>query len=149
MAEATCTRTDNDDPKFQTTLTCALECIRHGGLRPKPEQEATIRSIYQGRDMFAWLLTGFGKSLCYEAIPFVYDWKLCRENSLVLVVSPILALMVDQVNSLQRRNVRAAIFSESAGDIDKELIATEEDLHKASILYGAPEAVVRSKWRDT
>ena len=96
--------------------------------------------------MFTWLPTRFGKSLCYEAIPFVCNWK---QNSFVLVVSLLVALMVDQVNSLRRRNVRAAIVSGSAGDIDKELIATEEDLHKANILYGAPEAVVRSKWRDT
>ena len=50
---------------------------------------------------------------------------------------------------MRRRKIRAAIISGSAGGVDKQLIATEEDLAKCSLLYGAPEALVRSKWRDT
>ena len=53
--------------------------------------------------MFAWFPTGYGKSLCYQLLPFMYDFKLKRtsvrrtERSVVLVLSPLVSLMVDQV----------------------------------------------------
>ena len=58
----------------------------------------------------------------------------------MLVISPLVALMVDQVKSLRKRNIpcRAAIISGGA-----------DDLAKCSLLYSAPEAVLTSKWRDT
>ena len=40
----------------------------------KPEQWVAIEVIYNGRDVFVWLPTGFGKS---QALPFVFDYKLC------------------------------------------------------------------------
>ena len=61
-----------------------------------------------------WLPNGFGKSLCYEVLPFVMDHKLSRidaKSSLVLVVSPLIALMTDQVCSLRKRGVKAAVIS--------------------------------------
>ena len=51
--------------------------------------------------MFLWLPTGYGKSLCYEVLPFVFDYQLNRDNSAVLVVSPLLSLMIDQVDAVQ------------------------------------------------
>ena len=49
--------------------------------------------------------------------------------------------MVDQVKSLQKRNIRAAIIhvSGGAGGVDEQLLATEDDLAKCSLLYGTPE----------
>ena len=44
----------------------------------KPEQRKAIHSIYRGRDVFVWLPTGFGKSICCEVMPFVMDHKLSR-----------------------------------------------------------------------
>ena len=62
-----------------------------------PEQVAAVRAAYEGKDVFVRLPTGFAKSLCYEALPFVFDWKFKQvDNSLVLVASPLVALMVDQ-----------------------------------------------------
>ena len=39
----------------------------------KPEQKACVKSIYEGKDIFLWLPTGFGKSICYKVLPFVFD----------------------------------------------------------------------------
>ena len=47
-------------------------------ITPKPEQRKAIHSIYRGRDVFVWLPTGFGKSICYEVMPFMMDHKLSR-----------------------------------------------------------------------
>ena len=49
--------------------------------------------------VFLWLPTGFGKSICFELLPFVFDFKLGRvdtESSSVIVVSSLVSLMVDQ-----------------------------------------------------
>ena len=70
-----------------------------------------------------------------------------KSSSVVIVISPLVALMVDQIRSLRRRKVRAAIIT-SGGGVEKALLATEEDLAKCSHLYCAPEALVRSKWRE-
>lgn len=142
------------ESEFQRALGYAVQRVQKTTFLPKPEQTAAIRAIYQGRDVFVWLPTGFGKSFCYEAIPFVLDWKLkrteCRtSSSLVLIVSPLVALMVDQVRSLRTRGVKAAIISGGAGEFDEELLAKDTDLDECSLLFGAPEAFLRSKWRDT
>ena len=72
-----------------------------------------IESICNGKDTFVWLLTGFGKSICYQTLPFVFD-KMSRKcaaggSVVVVVVSPLISLMEDQVASLRKRGVNAAI----------------------------------------
>ena len=84
--------------------------------------------------MFLWLPTGFGKSLCYEVLPFVFDDKLGKDNSVVIVVSPLISLMVDQVQSLRRRSVRAAIMS-SGSKVDKEFLATDDDIRDGRLFF--------------
>ena len=48
--------------------------------------------LYEGKDAFLWLPTSFGKSICYEVLPFVFDVKLCPVGSLVVVVLLFLSL---------------------------------------------------------
>ena len=76
---------------------------------------------WKGRINFLWLPTGFGKSLCYELLPFVTDFwrgKHCstqetprKSFSTVIVISPLVSLMIDQVTSLQRRGASAGILT--------------------------------------
>ena len=74
----------------------------------KPEQEETITQFTLGRDMFVALPTGYGKSLCYYCLPYVFDSVRKVENkSIVLVISPLVALMKDHAGnplSFQRTN---------------------------------------------
>ena len=83
----------------------AVQKVGKAGSVLKPEQLQAVRHMYEGRDVFLWLPTGFGKSICYEVLPFVFDLKLESENSIVIVVSPLVSLMVDQVASLRSREV--------------------------------------------
>jgi ATP-dependent DNA helicase RecQ len=81
----------------------------------RPQQEEIIRSVLEGRDTIVLLPTGGGKSLCYQ-LPALVKPGLC------LVVSPLVALMKDQTDSLRRRNITA--FALHAGLNRKEVTAT-------------------------
>ncbi|HLP34643.1 MAG TPA: ATP-dependent DNA helicase RecQ [Amoebophilaceae bacterium] len=82
----------------------------------RPYQEAIIRSILAGRDLLVCLPTGGGKSLCFQ-LP-----ALCKPG-ITLVVTPLIALMKDQVEQLVRRGIQAeAIFSGmSSAELERRL----------------------------
>ena len=66
----------------------------------KPQQLKVVESFLKGHDVFGVLPTGFGKSLCYACLPIVFD-KLQHKpqgSSIVLIVSPLIAIMKDQVS---------------------------------------------------
>ena len=130
------------------SISYTLEKIACSSVVLKSEQETCIKRIYEGTDVFLWLPTGFGKSLCYEVLPFVFDDKLGKDNSVVIVVSPLISLMVDQVQNLRRRSVKADIMS-SGSKVDKEFVAKDEDIRDCRLLFCAPEVIDISKWRDT
>ena len=104
--------------------------------------------MFMMKKMFLWLPTGFGKLVHYETLPFVFDHKERSSTScssancnVVLVVSPLVSLMIDQVESLQKRCVKAAILSGHDG-VPKELQAAEKDLHSCKcLLFSSPEAI--------
>jgi len=77
--------------------------------------------------------------------PFVFDHKLGRHGSVVIVLSPLVSLMMDQVQSLRRRSVYAAIMSSKSSV--EEFLVTDEDWSKC-LLFCAPEALGVSKWRE-
>jgi len=98
----------------------------------RPQQAEIIQSVLKGEDVLAVLPTGGGKSLCYQ-IPAMMMEGLC------LVVSPLIALMKDQVQALQSKKIpAAAIYSGMEQD---EIMRT---YHKAldgklKLLYISPE----------
>ena len=85
----------------------------------------------------------------------MFDYKLeqvssIASSSIVIVVSPLVSLMTDQVASLQKRGVKAATLSGRAG-VAKELQVTDKELHSCdfSLLFSSPEAIaVAEKWRQ-
>ena len=118
------------------------------GLKVKPEQREVLKQVYQGNDVFVWLPTGFGKSLCFECLPFIFDNKFgCvtdTTRSIVLVISPLVSFMVDQVTSLMARGVSAAIMT-SRREIDKKLVVSEQRIGTYSLLFASPGAVLGEK----
>ena len=63
----------------------------------KSQQSEAIFQFLHGRDVFVALPTGYGKSLCYMALPWIFDrLRGVTNQSVVLVVSPLVALMADQ-----------------------------------------------------
>lgn len=95
-------------------------------------QKEIVEAILAGRDVVALMPTGGGKSLCYQ-LPAILSDKI------TVVISPLIALMKDQVDSLLARGI-AATFINSSLD-QNEIAARIADLRsgKAKILYAAPE----------
>src|SRR5881396_3961866 len=101
----------------------------------RPLQEEIIADALAGRDVFALLPTGGGKSLCFQLPALLRD-------GLTIVVSPLISLMKDQVDALQTSGI-AATFLNSALDRD-EAVARLRGLHRGEyrMLYVAPERLM-------
>ena len=90
----------------------------------KPEQEKVLSELLGGNDVFVSLPTGFGKSLCYAALPLAFDLKRFgsleppAERSIFIVVSPLLALMKDQVATYSAKGL-------SVGSVTHEITPEE------------------------
>ena len=117
-------------------LVYALCAVERERIVMKTEQLQAIHQIYDRKDMHVlWLPASIGKSICYETAPFVFDYNLKWESGsistassiIVLVVSPLVSLMADQVSSLRKKGAKAAILGGHAGDA-KELQVTEREL---------------------
>ena len=91
-----------------------------------------IQAVMQGQDVLAVLPTGGGKSLCFQ-LPAVL------KNSLVVVISPLIALMKDQVASLKKRGISAGALHSGQSDDDKRIVFTEMSQGGAFLLYISPE----------
>jgi len=103
----------------------------------RPLQEEIIRDSLAGKDVFALLPTGGGKSLCFQ-LP-----ALARDG-LTVVVSPLIALMKDQVDALQASGIPATFLNSSlAADESRKRL---RGLHNGEyrLLYAAPERLMLS-----
>ena len=97
-------------------------------------QLSIIKSIVEGRDTVVILPTGGGKSLCYQ-LPATFL------NSLVIVVSPLIALMKNQVDFLQEKGIKAAFLNSTLSRKQVEEIKQDILSEKLNILYIAPETL--------
>ncbi|TVR56156.1 MAG: RecQ family ATP-dependent DNA helicase, partial [Puniceicoccaceae bacterium] len=107
----------------------------------RPLQLEIMREVLAGRDAFALLPTGGGKSLCYQLPALLRD-------GLTLVVSPLIALMKDQVDALQAAGVAATFLNSTLGE--KEARKRLAGLHRGEyrLLYAAPERLLLENWAD-
>ena len=105
--------------------------------RFRPMQEDIVSAVTQGEDVLAILPTGGGKSLCYQ-LP-----ALLRPG-LTVVISPLIALMRDQVRALHEAGVAAGALT--SGNTEDETAAVFDALHNGSlkVLYMAPERLASS-----
>lgn len=107
----------------------------------RPLQRDIIDASLAGRDVFALLPTGGGKSLCFQ-LP-----ALARPG-LTVVVSPLIALMKDQVDALQSSGVAATFLNSTLGETESR--ARLRGLHQGEfkLLYAAPERLLLDGWAD-
>ena len=70
--------------------------------------------VLKGHDVFGVLPTGFGKSLCFACLPSIFDQLLSEEDSsIVLVITPLTAIMKDQVNLANYSLLNVIVTSQS------------------------------------
>ena len=107
----------------------------------RPGQEAVIDALLNGRSALAVFPTGGGKSLCYQ-LPAVLL------PGLTLVVSPLIALMKDQVDALQARGIDAARLDSSLGK--EEVIDIQQRVKNGTLrlLYVAPERFANERFLE-
>ena len=98
----------------------------------RPMQEEIIREALEGRDVLAILPTGGGKSVCFQ-VP-----ALLREG-LTLVVTPLIALMKDQVQNLQARGIRALAIHAGMNRHEVDLALNNAAYGDYKFLYLSPE----------
>ena len=107
---------------------------RFGLTQFRPGQKEIISSVLSGKDVMAVLPTGGGKSLCYQ-------YPAVDRKQLVVVVSPLIALMQDQVRGLRERGIPAgALYSGQSLD-QKRVIFSDLKMDGPYVLYLSPERV--------
>jgi ATP-dependent DNA helicase RecQ len=104
----------------------------------RPLQEEAMRAVIDGRDSLVVLPTGGGKSLCFQAPALAMP-------SLAVVVSPLIALMKDQVDSLVDCGVRAACVNSTLTPAEKRDIAEEIKADRLKLLYLSPERLLTDR----
>lgn len=103
------------------------------------DQQAVIEHAISGGDALVLMPTGGGKSLCYQLPALILD-------GVVVVVSPLIALMQDQVNTLKKLNVKAEFLNstlswQQSREIERQVIQGNVDL-----LYVAPERLLTQRF---
>jgi ATP-dependent DNA helicase RecQ len=107
----------------------------------RPLQREIIEATLAGRDVFALLPTGGGKSMCFQ-LPALH------RQGLTVVVSPLIALMKDQVDQLQAAGVAATYLNSS---LDSAAARSRlAGLHRGEfrLLYVAPERLMLDNWKE-
>ena len=110
----------------------------------REQQKDAILTFLEGNDVFVALPTGYGESLCYGCLPAAFDSLRSEAKSIVIVISPLVALMKDQVKVFRSKGLPAGYVGEGSSH---EM--------KLGVLSGAfqlvsfsPEAILNQKrWR--
>ena len=98
----------------------------------RPLQEDIIRSVMDGKDTLALLPTGGGKSLCFQ-VPALAQEGIC------IVVSPLIALMHDQVENLKKRDIKAIAITSALTKREIDIALDNCIYGKVKFLYLSPE----------
>jgi len=127
---------DADNPLAGSSAHLTSTLRRYWGYDTfRPGQEAVVRSVAAGRDACVVMPTGGGKSLCYQ-LPAVLD-----AGRTAVVISPLIALMQDQVAQLEQIGVPAAFVNSSLGGTERSQILKRATAGEFRLLYLSPERV--------
>ncbi|HEA29773.1 MAG TPA: DNA helicase RecQ [Leeuwenhoekiella sp.] len=100
----------------------------------RPNQEAVIADVMAGRDVMAVMPTGGGKSLCFQLPALALPGT-------ALVISPLIALMKDQVDALRANGITAAYFNSSQPEIEQKHTLHQLENGALQLIYVAPESL--------
>ena len=103
----------------------------------RPMQERIVRSLLHGRDTCVIMPTGGGKSLCYQLPAAMSDGKT------VIVISPLIALMQDQVAQLGQMGIPSALLNSTISATQQSKVIEKARLGEYRLLYLSPERLAR------
>jgi ATP-dependent DNA helicase RecQ len=107
----------------------------------KSGQKACIKAVSERKDVLAVLPTGYGKSLIFQILPSVLEELWCLEGkSTVIVVTPLLSIINDQVRELKRLGLKAFALG------DEEDESELKRGYDADIVYGSAERWLSDEW---
>jgi ATP-dependent DNA helicase RecQ len=107
----------------------------------RPPQQEVIERVVAGEDVFLVMPTGGGKSLCYQ-IPALH------RDGVAIVVSPLIALMKDQVDGLVANGVQAACLNSSLSAAEAGRVFQQVDKGTLDLLYVAPERLMMPEFLE-
>ncbi len=102
----------------------------------RPRQEEVVRNLTAGRDVCVVMPTGGGKSLCYQ-LPAVLD-----ERRTAVVISPLIALMQDQVTQLQQMGIPAVFLNSAMVEGNRRAVKEKAVAGEYRLIYVSPERAV-------
>lgn len=105
------------------------------------EQERVIKTVLDKKDTFVLMPTGGGKSLCYQIPALLFE-------GITIVVSPLIALMKDQVDTLRVNGIEAAYLNSTQSYQEQQQTLERAAQNKIKLLYLAPERLIRYEERD-
>ena len=111
--------------------------------RLKTEQEKSVNYLLEGRDVFAVMLTGYGKSLVFQLFLMAMNCKKIAQameaNTIVLVICPLTSIVEDQVKEGESLGLKCVTF-------DEFMNASDRDTHQ--IVFTSAEHVVSKKFTE-
>ena len=122
-------------------LTILQEVFGYGAFRG--QQQVVVEHVTGGGDALVLMPTGGGKSLCYQ-VPAIARQRAGR--GITVVVSPLIALMHDQVGALEEVGVHAAFLNSTLTHDDAQRVEREMMSGRITLLYAAPERVTTPRF---
>jgi superfamily II DNA helicase RecQ len=145
---------EDSSDRFRDALSKSLEKLGKGGLKVKDKQYDGLLSIVkENKDTICVLPPGYGKSLIYQLLPFMFDLYGARgeytngqSSSFVLVISPLTALMIDQITKL-KEHVNVTVMNARTDETNRDECHSEELIYNSTsrIIFAHPEALLEDK----
>ena len=138
---------DTFEEKFKSSVKAVLPKI--GLTVLKQEQNRALFHLISGKDVFVSLPTGYGKSVIYQLAPLIVE-EMARldgdtRSAIVLVISPLVSLIKDQVRHLKQKGINASLIGPEQDTGDRRKILKGE----MNIVYSSPEAMLaNNEWRE-
>lgn len=107
----------------------------------RPLQKEIIENILEKKDTFVLMPTGSGKSMCYQLPSLMLE-------GITLVISPLIALMKDQVDALTANGIPAAAITSALDYEEIDIIKNNAQKNRLKILYVAPERIATETFRE-
>ena len=124
---------------MQSPLSILQQYWQHTAFRGR--QEAIIQAVLDGKDTLALLPTGGGKSVCYQ-IPALLKEGLC------IVISPLIALMKDQVSNLDKRGIPALAIHSGMTPFEVKQTLQKAAYGNYKFLYVSPERLETKLFKE-